>query len=62
MNDDERKMEKLSKKNVKKFIDEVNLRMEYAANSDIADILKRLKYNKRIEKERIKFSGENMEK
>ena len=49
------------RKNVEKTVhkDEVNLRMEYAANSDIADILKRFGSTiKGIEKERIKFSRE----
>ena len=56
------KMEKnYLRKNVEKKVhkDEVNLRMEYAANSDIADILKRFGSTiKGIEKERIKFSRE----
>lgn len=49
------------RKNVEKVIqkDEVNLRMEYAANNEIADILKKFGSSaKGIAKERIKFSRE----
>ena len=49
------------KKNVEKAVykDEVNTRMEYAANTDIADILKKFESTtKGITKERIKFSKE----
>ncbi|MCF2673326.1 magnesium-translocating P-type ATPase [Fusobacterium varium] len=49
------------RKNVEKTVhkDEVNLRMEYVANSDITDILKRFGSTiKGIEKERIKLSRE----
>ena len=57
--------EKMKKTNLKKITeksvhrDEVNVRMEYAANNDTADILKRLGSTvKGIAKERVKFSKE----
>ena len=57
--------EKMKKTNLRKITeksvhrDEVNVRMEYAANNDTADILKRLGSTvKGIAKERVKFSKE----